>query len=122
MFSNIHYFLNLFLKTPTFHGRLDGRSCSCMLYSENLFKLVHEWVVGNMRYTLDNIVVSIGIIGFFQLVSILTFIVYSYIFLCMYAYSSNSINFDWYLNFHTYICFYLCSKISQILFMLKLEF
>ena len=38
-----------------------------------------------MRYTLELIVVSIGIIGFFQLVSILTFIVYSYIFVyvCM---------------------------------------
>ena len=58
-----------------------------------------------MRYTLDLIVVSIGIIGIFQLVSILTFLVYSYIFLCMYAYYSNSINFDWYLIFHTYMCF-----------------
>ena len=58
-----------------------------------------------MRYTLDLIVVSIGIIEFFQLVSILTFFVYSYIFVCMYAFISNSINFDWYLIFHTYICF-----------------
>jgi len=33
-----------------------------------------------MRYTLDLIVVSFGIIEFFQLVSILTFLVYSYIF------------------------------------------
>ena len=62
------------LKTPTFNGRLDGRSCSYMLYSENHFKLEHDWVVGIMRYTLDLIVVSIGIIEFFQLVSILTFL------------------------------------------------
>ena len=61
-----------FLKTPTFHGRLDGRSCSCMLYSENHFKLEYDWEDRNMRYTLDLIVISIGIIGFFQLVSILT--------------------------------------------------
>ena len=38
-----------------------------------------------MRYTFDIIVVSIGIIEFFQLVSILTFLVYSYMFVCMYA-------------------------------------
>ena len=35
-----------------------------------------------MRYTFDIIVVSIGIIGFFQLISILTFLVYSYV-ICM---------------------------------------
>ena len=64
-----------------------------------------------MSYTLDIIVVSIGIIGFFQLVSILTFLVYSYIFLCMYAFTSNYINFD------------LVSNFSYIyMFMLKLEF
>ena len=38
-----------------------------------------------MRYTFDLIVISIGIIEFFQLVSILTFLVYSYMFVCMYA-------------------------------------
>ena len=43
-FSNT-FFSNLFLKTPTFHGRMDGRSCSCMLYIENHFKLEHDWVV-----------------------------------------------------------------------------
>ena len=49
----------------------------CMLIIENHFKLEHEWAVGNMRYTLDLIVVSIGIIGLFQLVSIFTSLVYS---------------------------------------------
>ena len=39
-----------------------------------------------MRYTFNIIVVSIGIVGFFQLVSILTFLVYSYMFVCMYAF------------------------------------
>ena len=34
-----------------------------------------------MRYTFDIIVISIGIIEFFQLVSILTFLVYSYMFI-----------------------------------------
>ena len=44
------------------------------------FKLEHEWEDRNMRYTLDLIVVSIGIIEFFQLVSILTFFLYTHIF------------------------------------------
>jgi len=50
-----------------------------------------------MSYTLDLIIVSIGIIGWFQLVSILTFFVYSYM-------------------------FNLCSMISQILVLIKLDF
>ena len=78
-------FVNLFLKTPTFQGWLDGRSCSCMLYSENHSKPEHEMGGRNMRYTLDLIVVSIGIIELFQLVSILTFLVYSYMFWFMYV-------------------------------------
>ena len=81
-------FSNLFLKTPTFHGRLVGSSCSCMLYSENHFELEHEWMVGYMRYTLGLIVVSIGIIGFFQLVSMLIFL-YTHIFVCMNALNSS---------------------------------
>ena len=103
-FSNILYFSNLFLKTPTFHGRMDGRSCSCMLYIENLFKLEHDWEDRNMRYTLDLIVVSIGIIEFFQLVSILTFLVYSYIFVyvCLHF---KEYQFQLVSTFHTYICF-----------------
>ena len=35
--------VSIFLKTPTFHGWMDGRSCSCMLYIENYFKLEHDW-------------------------------------------------------------------------------
>ena len=55
-----------------------------MLYSENHFKLEHDWEDRNMRYTLDLIVVSIGIIGFFQLVSILTFsCILIYFYVCM---------------------------------------
>ena len=51
-----------------------------------ILKMSMKWVVGNMSYTFDIIVVSIGIIRFFQLVSILTFLVYSYIFyICMLA-------------------------------------
>ena len=79
-----------------------------------------------MSYTLDLIVVSIGIIGFFQLVSILTFLYTHILFLCMYAFNSNDINFNWYLTFHTYICFICAYYIPislkhKILFMLKLE-
>ena len=43
------------------------------------------------------IVISIGIIEFFQLVSILTFFLYTHILSCMYACISKSINFYWYL-------------------------
>ena len=56
-----------------------------------------------MRYTLDIIVVSIGIIDFSIGINLDIFFLYTHIFLCMYAYISNSINFDWYLIFHTYI-------------------
>ena len=55
------------------------------VYIENHFKLVHEMGGSYMRYTLD-LIVSIGIIEFFQLVSILTFFVYSYMLVCMYAF------------------------------------
>ena len=71
---------------------------------------------------------SNGIIRFFQLVSLLTFLfVYSYMFLYMYAFTSNSINFDWYLIFHTYIHILFVLTISlylwaQILVMLSLIF
>ena len=59
-------FFKPILKTPTIDGRLDGRSCLCMLYIENHFKHEHDWVVGYMSYTLDLIiVVSIGIIELF---------------------------------------------------------
>ena len=74
-------FSNLFLKTPTIHGWLDGRSCSCILYSENHFKL-EPWLGGRL-YELYHafIVMSIGIIELFQLVSfwsscILIFVLY----------------------------------------------
>ena len=40
---------------------MDGRSCSCMLYSEIHSKLEHEMGGRNMSYTLDLIVASIGI-------------------------------------------------------------
>ena len=75
----------------------------CMFFIANLFKHEHDWVVGNMRYTFDISVVSIGIIGFFQLVSILTFLVYSYIFyVCMFTLQIVSISIG--INiFHTYI-------------------
>ena len=46
-----------------------------------------------MMYTLDLIVISIGIIEFFQLVSILTSLVYSYIlYVCMLSISRISIS------------------------------
>ena len=51
-----------------------------MLYSENHFKPEHGWEARLYELYFDIIVISIGIIGFFQLVSTLTFLVYSYIF------------------------------------------
>ena len=46
-----------------------------------------------MRYTLDLIVVSIGIIGFFQLVSILTFsCILIYFYVCMLTFQIVSIS------------------------------
>ena len=91
-----NYTFNLFLKTPTIDGRMDGRSCSCMLYNKNHFKLEHDWVVGNMRYTL--------ILLLFQLISLNSFNWYQfwsflYTYICLYVcmfFNSNSINFDWY--------------------------
>ena len=108
-------FSNLFLKTPTFYGRIDGRSCSCMLYCENHFNFEHDWEDRIMRYTLDLIVVSIGIIGFFQLVSIIDIFLYTHMFLCMYAYISNNINFDWYPIFSYIYVFLLCLLYFYIL-------
>ena len=73
-------FSNLFFENPHLQGRLVGRPCLvCSLLKIHL-KYVHEWVVSNMRYTLDLIIVSIGIIGSFQLVSILTILLYTHIF------------------------------------------
>ena len=67
-----------------------------------ILNLIMKWVVVDMSHTLDLFIVSIGIIEFFQLVSILTsFCILIYV-LYMYAYTSYSINFNWYL-FLTYI-------------------
>ena len=64
-----------------------------MPYIENHFKLEHDWEDRNMRYTLDIIVVSIGIIGFFQLVSILTFLyTHIYLYVCMLSFQIVSIS------------------------------
>ena len=96
-----------------YHRRVVGWGpCSCMLYCENYFKLDHVWEDRNMMYTLDLIVVSIGIIEFFHLVSILTFLVYSYI--CMYVCSHfKEYQFQLVSNFHTYICF-ICAYYIHI--------
>ena len=102
---------SILLKTPTFYGRLVGRPCSCMLYRENHFKLERDWVVVIWCIHLIIIVVSIGIIGLFQLVPIIDISLYTHIFVCMHAYISNVINFNWYLTFLTYICFICASYI-----------
>ena len=64
-----------------------------------------NWEDRNMRYTLDLIVVSIGIIEFFQLVSILTFLcTHIFFFICMLALQRISISIG--INFsYIYICF-----------------
>ena len=104
-FSNIFYFRTYFWKPLPATGGWMGDHAHVCFHSENHFKLEHEWVVGYMRYTFDIIVFSIGIIGFFQLVSILTFLVYSYIFyICMHTLQIVSISIG--INiFHTYIYF-----------------
>ena len=64
-----------------------------------IFKLAHEWVVVDMSHTLDLIVVSIGIIEFFQLVSY-DFFLYTHMFLfliCMLALHIVSISIGIYL-------------------------
>ena len=60
-----------------------------------------------MRYTLDIIVVSIGIIGFFQLVSILTFFVYSYFLLCVCLKLVSSTVVGIYSISYTYTCLFV---------------
>ena len=73
-------FSNPFLKTPTFYGRMDGRSCSCMHYSENLFKLEHDWE--DRLYD-----VYTWSLLLFQLVSLNSFIWYQYeYFFCILIY------------------------------------
>ena len=93
-FSNILYFFKPIFENPNLKGRLDGRPCTCLLYSENHFKLEHDWVIGYMRYTLDIVCVSIGIIEFFQLVSLLTFFLYTHIcfYICMLSFQTISIS------------------------------
>ena len=97
-------FSNLFLKTLPSKGGWMGDHAHVCFIVKIILNVNMIGRIGYMRYTFDIIVVSIGIIGFFQLVSILTFL-YTHIFVCMYAFISYSINFDWYLTFHTYICF-----------------
>jgi len=77
-----------------------------------LFILNHDWVVGYMRYTLVFIVVSIGIIELFQLVSIWHLFVYSYMFvfyICMLALHIVS-NFNWYLSFTYIYRWFICAS------------
>ena len=95
----LNLFSNLFLKTPSIEGWLDGRPFLVSLI-ENLFKQVHDWVEG-MSYTLDSHCVFNWYHNWY--------FVYSYLFIYMYASTSNSINFNWYLIFHIYIyVFWLC--------------
>jgi len=94
-----------------------------------IFKLAHDWVVVDMRYTLDLIVVSIGIIEFFQLVSILTsfcILIYVLFYICMLTLHIVSISIGIYF-LHTYIddLFVLIISLyleAQILVMLSLSF
>ena len=102
-FSNILYFQTYFLKPLSFYGQLVGRPCLLCLILKIILNMCMKWVVGSMSYTLDLILSSIGIIGFFQLVSLLTFFLYTHMFLYICAYTSNNINFGWYSIFHTYI-------------------
>ena len=98
-------FSNLFLRTLPYKGGWMGDHVHVYFKMKTIWYLNHDWeVYRNMRYTLDFIVVSIGIIEFFQLVSILTFLVYSYI--CVYVWFHFKVyQFLLVSTYHTYICF-----------------
>ena len=80
------YFQIIIFENPHLLRVVGWATMPCMLNIENHFKHVHEMGGRNMRYTLDIIVVSIGIIGSFQLVSILTFfciLIYFFLYVCL---------------------------------------
>ena len=113
-------FSNLFLlKTlPSTGGWMGDHAHVCFIV-KIIVNLNMCWEDRNMRYTFDIIVVSIGIIGFFQLVSILTFSLYTHIlFLCMYAFNYNGINFNWYLIFIHIFFFAKLENLMIIIFQL----
>ena len=65
VFKHTLFFKPIF-ENPYLLRAAGWKSMPCMFFIENHFKHEHEWVVGYMRYTLDIIIVSIGIIRFFQ--------------------------------------------------------
>ena len=97
---------------PSTGGWLGDHAHVCFIV-KIILNLNMCWEDRNMRYTFDLIVVSIGINGFFQLVSILTFL-YTHIF-CIYMLELQrvSISIGIYF-FHTYM-FYLCLLYPYIL-------
>ena len=100
---------------PSMGGWMGDHVLECFIM-KILFILNHDWVVGYMRYTLVFIVVSIGIIEFFQFGINLDILLYTHIcfVLYMYAYTSYSINFNWYL-FLTYIYrWFICAYYISI--------
>ena len=115
----LKYFQIIFLKTPPKGGWLGDHALYTLI--EYLLNLCMNRVVG-MSYTLDSHYISIGITIDFFYVCILICVFH----ICMLQ-TSNSINFDWYLLFHTYIYIYdlIVLTISlhlkaQIMFMLSL--
>ena len=94
-----------------------------------ILNLIMKWVVVDMSHTLDLILVSIGIIEFFQLVSILTsfcILIYVLFYICMLTIHIVSISIGIYF-LHTYIddLFVLIISLyleAQILVMLSLSF
>ena len=96
-FQTYKKFSNLFLKTPTVHGRMDGRSCSCMLYNENHFKLEHDWVV--VIWCIHLIIIICFNWYHWDSFNWYQFWPFLYTHICLYVcmfFNSNSINFDWY--------------------------
>ena len=90
-------FSNLFWKSLPIKRRLVGRPCLVCII-ENLFKHVHE--MGGREYELYT-----WFSLCFQLVSQLIFfciLIFMFSYICILQ-TSNSINFDCYLLFHTYI-------------------
>ena len=104
VFQTHLFFKSIFLKTPTINGRMDGRSCSCMLIMKIILNLNMIGRIGIWDIHLISLL--------FQLVSLNSFNWYQFwpflythicLYVCMFFLNSNGINFYWYLIFHTYI-------------------
>ena len=97
-------------------------------YWKSILNMCMKWVVSNMSYTLNPFVFSIGIIGSFQLVSLLTFFLYTHIcfYICMLTFQIVSISIGIKIFIHIYlwiICaYYISISLSTNFGYAKLDF